>query len=374
MGALSREARGEAEALLVLLRLPGVGDATTLELCDRFGSASAALTGRRADFAAVAGGAAADARADEEVKREVRRGLDRAREIGASVRVRGLPGYPECFEALRDPPGVVFLRGREELLSRPAVAVVGRRASTSYGRRVAEELGAGLARAGVVTVSGLALGIDGAAHRGALAAGGETAAALGTGVDVPYPRAHGPIFERIGREGLLVSEFLPGETARAHHFPRRNRLIAAMSGAVVVVEAARRSGALITAGHALDLGRPVGAVPGSIYRTGSEGTNRLLRDGAHPVLSAADALDLLPFSCRPARDEDDAQTALLPAGPVDGPASRVWEALDGPSRSVDELVERTGLDARRILAALTLLEVDGQVRRDGGARYRRSGS
>jgi len=371
VGALTTEAWREAEALLVLLRLPGVGDATTLELCDRFGSAGAALSARRKDFATVAGSRAAAARADVEIRSEVLRGLDRARAMEASVRVRGFPGYPACFETLPDPPAVVFLRGRQELLSRPSVAVVGRRASTSYGRRAAEEIAGGLARAGAVTVSGLALGIDGAAHRGALAAGGETAAVLGTGVDVPYPRSHRALFERIGREGLLVSEFLPGESAQPHHFPRRNRLIAAMSGAVVVVEAARRSGALITAGHALDLGRPVGAVPGSIYRTGSEGTNRLLRDGAHPVLSAEDAIELLPFSSRPGRAGSDEQTALLPAGPVDGEASRVWKALDGPSRSVDELVERTGLDARRILAALTLLEVDGQVRREGGSRFRR---
>lgn len=377
-GGSATERSEEAAALLTLLRLPGVGDATTLRLVETFGSARASLAAGKDAFARIAGAPAAASLADPDVRDRVRRGLEATRRCGADMRVRGDDDYPPALTRLVDPPAVVFLRGRPELLDRPTVAIVGSRRSTSYGRTAAEELAGALAGAGVVVASGLALGIDGAAHRGALDAGGETLAVLGTGPDTAYPPAHRALFGRIAEEGLLVSEFLSGEPALPHHFPRRNRLIAALSHVVVVIEAARRSGALITAGHALDLGVPVAAVPGRIDSPGSEGANRLIRDGAHPVLGPEDVLDLLPGVFGVGAG---GQMGLGLDGTVGGPAARdedgdagsVWRGLAEAPLSVDELARVTGLAPGRILGALTELEIAGRVRREGGTRFRRVG-
>jgi DNA processing protein len=295
----------------------------------------------------------------------VERGLERCRRDGVQVCVGGGPGYPRALEALADPPAVVLLRGRPELLQRRAVAIVGSRRSTAAGRRTAEEIAGALAGAGVVTVSGLALGIDAAAHRGALAAGGDTIAVLGAGPDVPHPPSNRGLFTRIADEGLLVTEFLPGEPARAHHFPRRNRILAALSGGVVVVEAALRSGALITVGHALDLGLPVGAVPGSIYAPGSAGTNRLIRDGAHAVLEPSDALGLIGEIRLPLEG-----TSRPDPGPPGDPG-RVWRALSDVPRTADEVAAAAGMPAGRVLVALSELEMAGRVVREAGGRFRR---
>lgn len=360
---------GEAAALLTLLRLPGVGDATVGRLVRRFGSGRAALDALAPAFSDVAGPRAAAARRDRELRRRVEKGLAWCRGAGVEVRVRGGPGYPAALEELVDPPAVLLLRGRTELLDLPSAGVVGSRRSTASGRRTAEALGTALAGAGAVTVSGLALGIDAAAHRAALAAGGDTVAVLGTGPDVAHPPSNRGLFRRIAEEGLLVTEFLPGEPALPHHFPRRNRVLAALSGALVVVEAARRSGALITAGHALDLGRPVAAVPGSIYSPTSAGANRLLRDGAHPVLEPSDLLalvqGLMPFA--PERPAGNAPTRGAPAGP----AGSVWRALCELGRTVDELAEATGLPPARVLSALSELELTDGVVREAGGRFRR---
>lgn len=358
----------EAAALLTLLRLPGVADRTTLRLLRVFGSAGAALDAPARSFAEVAGDDAAAARGDPELTRRVEEGLRRCAREGVSVRVRGREGYPERLLDLPDPPAVVFLRGDEALLARPALAVVGSRRSTVNGRRLAEEVGAALAGRGVVTLSGLALGIDAAAHRGALGAGGPTAAVLGTGPDVVYPRANGALFDRIGAEGLLVTEFLPGEEARPYHFPRRNRLIAALSGGVVVIEAALRSGALVTVRHALDLGRPVAAAPGSVYAPQSAGANRLLRDGAFPLVEPSDAIALLSDPELLALEE----APPPPDAPASGDAALVWEALGGGALGVDEVVRASALPAERVLAALTALEVGGRVVREPGGRIRRA--
>jgi DNA processing protein len=361
------EAVGEAVALLTLLRLPGVGDRTAARLVQRFGSGSGALSAPRRDFAEVAGRRAANARLDGDLRRRVERGVEWCEQAGVAIRVRGTPGYPARLEELYDPPAVVLTRGRVELLEAPALGVVGSRRSTASGRRTAQDLAAAAAREGVVVVSGLALGIDAAAHRGALTASGGTLAVLGTGPDVPHPPSNRGLFQRIAEEGLLVTEFLPGEPALPHHFPRRNRILAALSGAVVVVEAARRSGALITAGHALDLGRPVGAVPGSLYAPTSAGANALLRDGAHPILEPGDALGLL--------GDGFLRSAGPSAGPpvrLEGDAGRAWRALSELGRSVDELAAHTGLTAARVLGALSQLELAGLAVREAGGRFRRA--
>jgi DNA processing protein len=233
----------------------------------------------------------------------------------------------------------------DDLLERPAVAVVGARACSGYGALVARMLGTELAAVGLVIVSGLARGIDGEAHRGALAAGGATVAVLGCGADRDYPAAHARLAAAIRAHGLVASEYPPGTEPAPWRFPARNRIIAGLCAATVVVEARERSGALITADFALEEGREVLAVPGEITSPLSAGTNALLRLGATPVTCAQDVLEVFGLE------------APKPRPPtVDGPAARVLAALPG---TADELVRATGLDAGVIAGALTELELSG---------------
>lgn len=366
--------REELEALLLLTLLPAVGDVTLGRLLDAFGgSPRRTLAARAKDFADVAGWKAARARRDPELRERARSALSRCRELGIRVARRGGPGYPEVMEQIHDPPAVLFFRGRETLLEGPGVAVVGSRRATQAGRRMASRIGAALGRAGAVVVSGLALGIDGAAHRGCLDAGGATVAVLGCGPDVSHPPSNRGLFRRIGREGLLVSEFLPGAPALPHHFPRRNRILAALARVVVVVEAAGRSGALITVEHALDLGRDVFAVPGSVETRQSRGTNRLIREGARILTEPGQLVEELPFL--PVEGRDAAAAAPAAPGPsrVGRDGAAVWSALGPAPRSVDELARAVGLPPPRVLAALSALEVEGWAFRSPGMRFLRGG-
>jgi DNA processing protein len=345
--------RAEAEALLVLDALPGVGPATVRALVERFGSGRAAL----------ASGAAGVPPVGREARRAARTALDAARRLGMAVLLHGAPAYPERLHHLADPPSLLFLRGRAELLDTAGVAVVGSRKATPRARSVARRLGAAVAATGVPVVSGLALGVDGEAHRGALDVKGPTVAVLGRGADAAYPPSHRALFRDILREGLVVSEFPPGTPALPHHFPRRNRILAALCRAVVVVEAGVRSGALITVEHALDLGVDVFAVPGPIDVPSSEGSNGLLADGAHPLVSvAAFVRDYLGVDAAPTRIE----------GP-EGPEGRVLARLAAGVASVDEVARAAGLDTSRTLALLSRLEMAGAVERVPGMRFRRAG-
>lgn len=353
--------RREAEALLALDALPGVGPRRLRDLLLAAGSAEAALADARL-LREAAGTPAAEAARVGSVRDEVRRGLDRAEELGMHLLLHTDSGYPAALLHLADPPPVLFLRGDPGLLAKPGVAIVGSRRATSRARSVAHRLGAAVSRAGVPVVSGLALGVDGAAHQGALDAGGATVAVLGRGPDRAYPAGHGALFRRIVQEGLVVSEFLPGTPALPHHFPRRNRILAGLSRALVVVEAGERSGALISVDHALDLGVEVWAVPGPVEEAFCAGSNALLADGARPLVSVAGFL----------------ATALGAAGeterePREGPSSPVWRALEGGACSADEVARATGLPAARVLAALSELEVEGWVARLPGMRFRRAG-
>ena len=358
------EERAEAEALLLLQRLPGVADRGIASLLARFGTGRAALGAPAAEFGAALGRPELSAQRGHPLDRAaVAQALARADEIGARVVPIGSPAYPTRLLRLTDPPPVLFLRGDCSLLQGTAVALVGARKATPYGRRVAARLAETLARSGVVVLSGLALGVDGEAHKGALAAGGATMAVLGCGPDVVHPATHERLFRAVIERGLLLTELTPGAPALPHHFPRRNRVLAALAQVVVVVEAAERSGALITAGHALDLGVEVMAVPGPIDAATSAGSNALLRDGAPPVWGAQDVLDALGLPGAP----------VIPAAPADGDAAAVWAALDGAPSALDDVAARSGLSARRTLAALSLLELDGWAVQAGGARYARRG-
>jgi DNA processing protein len=263
---------------------------------------------------------------------------------------RGRPGYPPLLAELHDPPARLFLRGRPaELLARPAVAIVGARSCSSYGAQVARGLARELGAAGVVVVSGLARGIDGEAHRGALAGGGITIAVLGCGIDRDYPRSHAELARRIAEEGLVVSEYPPGVEPAPWRFPARNRIIAGLARATVVVEARERSGALITADFALELGRDVFAVPGEITAALSAGTNDLLRQGAAPLLSADDILGALGLERAP-----PARAASLSQA-----AQAVSAVLRDGARATDELVRAVGLGSAEVAAALVELELAG---------------
>ena len=265
---------------------------------------------------------------------------------------RGEPGYPPLLRELHDPPPGLFLRGCGDVepLHRRAVAIVGARACSSYGSQVARLLGRELAGAGVVVISGLARGVDGEAHRGALEAGGATVAVLGCGVDRDYPAAHGQLASRICERGLVVSEYAPGVEPAPWRFPARNRVIAGLSAATVVVEARERSGALITADFALEAGREVFAVPGEITSALSAGTNALLRLGATPLTAAADVLESLGL--------EPPQPAALDVGDE---AAQVLEMLAEAATGADELVRGTGIDAAAVATALAELELAGAI-------------
>jgi DNA processing protein len=274
----------------------------------------------------------------------------RSRLAAAGIRwlPRSDPSFPAALRSIFDPPPGLFLRGAGEaaLLDRPAVGIVGARACSSYGSHVARTFGRELAAAGLVVVSGLARGVDGEAHRGALEVGGETVAVLGCGVDRDYPAVHRELARRICLEGLVVSEYAPGVEPAPWRFPARNRIIAGLAHATVVVEARERSGALITADLALEEGREVFAVPGEITSALSAGSNGLLRQGATVVTSAADVLEafgLVPVA--------PAQPALSPA------AEQILGRIRDAPASADELVRLLGLDAAAVAAALAELEL-----------------
>jgi len=270
------------------------------------------------------------------------------------VKVLRRPELPALLRAIHDPPARLYLRGAGEasLLTKHAVAIVGARACSPYGAQVARMLGRELARAGVVVVSGLARGIDGEAHRGALETDGHTVAVLGCGIDRDYPAAHAQLARRIAERSLLVSEYEPGIDPAPWRFPARNRIVAGLCALTIVVEARERSGALITADFALEEGREVFAVPGEITSALSAGANALLRLGATPLTAAADVLEALGIEPQPSLLV--AQSPLLGLLPA----------------TADELVRRTGLPAGEVVAALAELELAG-LASEGDGIYRR---
>ena len=281
-------------------------------------------------------------------------------DIGWRWLVPADPEFPERLRVTADPPLGLFVRGR--LAAAPAVAVVGSRAATPYGRQVARLLGEELVRAGVVVVSGLARGVDACAHEGALAAAGSTWAIWGSGPDRVYPPEHARLAEAIADAGALLTEYPPGTPPLRHHFPERNRLIAGVADATVVVEAAAGSGALGTARQAVDEGREVFAVPGGIFSELSVGPNTLLRLGARPLLTARDVLEVVaPGAARAAgaREQRPGEGWLLAKLP------------SGRARTVDELAAAAGVAVPLLLSELLRLELEGAVERLPDGRFAR---
>lgn len=367
-------ATGAARFAIALSLAPGVGRVRFRELVDEFGAherafARAVPAARRDALLADADGLIARTVACD--ARVAVYGLE-PRALGAGEGApddRGTSGglvaggavaggagfvtaYPPRLRDLPDAPPVVYVRGHDEwLASSPIVAIVGTRAATVYGERVTREIAGQLARAGALVLSGMARGIDAAAHRGALGSGGRSGGVLGTGVDIAYPVAHRALHGELATAGVLIAEQPPGERATGGSFPERNRIIAALADLVIVVEAGVKSGALITASRALELGRTVAAVPGPIDSPQCAGSNELLRDGAQLIASPADALALLGLTAPP----------RAPAPDVDGPERVVWDALSRGALDLDTLATRSALPARVVMAAVTRLELSGAV-------------
>ena len=367
--------REELLSALQLARTEGVGPMTFTGLLARQGSTAAALRLVREKPAP-----------DGSARRVPDRGtllaeLDALAAWDAVVLAKTMAGYPRPLRELADGPPILTVRGDAALLHRPGVALVGARNASANGCAFARRLARELAEAGLVVVSGLARGIDTAAHEGALAATGATVAVIAAGVDVVYPPENADLMARIAREGAVISERPLGAQARAKDFPRRNRIIAGLSLGVVVVEAAPASGSLITARLALDYGREVMAVPGSPQDPRHRGTNQLLRDGAHLVESAADVLAILaplrdrlePPSVRSMRlprapgpaPERPAVGRPKPSGPVQ---ERVLAALGPVPLAVDELIRECDAPAPDVQAALLELELAGRIDRQPGNR------
>lgn len=287
----------------------------------------------------------------------------RIEQMGIQVLTWDDEDYPRLLKEIDQPPPVLYVRGSLAMEDEWAVAVVGTRRVTSYGRQVAEEMARAFAASGVTVVSGLAIGTDTLAHQAALHSGGRTLAVLGSGVDHIYPPSNRRLAEEIIANGALLSDYPPGTPPDAANFPPRNRIISGLARVVVVVEAGETSGALITANFALEQGRDIFAVPGSIHAPQSKGTNRLIQQGAAPLLDPQDVLAVLNMSM--AVEHKAARTAL----PTDPTEAAILAVLSREPRHIDEVQQVTDLPVAQVSAALTMMELKGLVRQVGGMQY-----
>ena len=352
------------DAWVALALVEGLSARKSLDLAAHFGSAEGALTASRAALRAAG--------LDDTIIGSMAHAWERAAreqrvlaQAGATVLSWASDAYPASLRTIAEPPLALFVRGTLDRAD-VAVSIVGSRRAGEYGRRVAEELARGLALVGITVVSGLAAGIDSAAHRGALAAGGRTVAVMATGIDRVYPAWNRGLAHEIAAHGALVTEFPCGTPPLQFHFPRRNRIISGLAVGTVVVEAAERSGSLITAEYAVDQGREVFAVPGPIGTPHHRGSHRLLQNGAKLVTSVEDVLDeiapALKASLAAARSR--AETASL--APIE---RTLLDSLTADVVHIDDLVPRTNLDAASILETLLALELRGLVEQRPGMRF-----
>ena len=360
--------RDELAAWLRLLEAPRVGRESARQLLIHFGSPQGVLDASLAARREVVGPVQANAleSAPDGVDALIERTWAWLTAAGAEPRdaiALGDPRYPTPLLESADPPLLIYVQGRIELLSAAALAVVGSRHPTAQGRSNAQAFARELSRAGLTIVSGLALGVDGAAHEGALEGAGSTIAVVGTGLDLVYPRRHLALARRIAREGLLVSEFSIGTPSIAAHFPQRNRIIAGLSLGTLVIEAALQSGSLITARLAAESGREVFAIPGSIHSPQSRGCHALLRQGAKLVEVAGDVLEELRMPAAP--------RAAVPPNEPTAATDPLLDAMGFEPTTLDALVARTGWPAATLNGRLLELELDGHVARLPGQMFQR---
>ena len=364
-------------AWVALAQIPGIGPVRLHDLLEAFASPLGAISAPFEFLCAVPGITRAAATAIKATSlQDGARLIEQARHAGGQVLLPMDPEFPPLLAHIPDSPPVLFARGKLELLARPAAAVVGSRDHSAYGGEVTRQAAWELAAAGVVVVSGMARGLDAVAHEASLDAGGGTIGVLGNGLGVVYPAANRRLYERVAAEGLLLTEFPPGERPHAASFPRRNRIISGLARVTVVVEAGQGSGALITADTALNQGREVMVVPGPITSPQSIGANRLIRDGATPLLEMRELLEHYPDVEPPARVQ------VFKLAPGQPPPVPLPDSLDAGERTVaemlgpdpvalDELIARSGRSARELLALLCGLEIAGVVEQRPGRRFRR---
>ncbi len=348
----------------------GLGRGALFRLINHFGSPQAALE-KRGEWVRLKG-----LRRDlagqvpSETDPRLEEGLHCMQQCQAHLVTFWDPDYPPLLKTIPDPPALLYVRGILAAAGR-RLAIVGSRRPTRTGLAWTEQLAAELSERGVGTVSGLARGIDGAAHRGSLAGSGETIAVLGCGIDRIYPPEHAELFRAIAEQGAVISEYPPGTDPLPGHFPGRNRIISGLSQGVLVVEADCNSGSLITAEFALDQGREVFAVPGGIDRPTSRGTNQLLKDGAHPVTERDDVLGVL-WPGYPDKNRVDVEPQIDEALPQS--AQDVLRQLDTEPRNIDELAGKTGLTPMELSVILLHLELHGKAEALPGACYIRGSS
>jgi len=364
---------GELIPALRLALVSGVGPRIRQALLERFGSPEAVFAAAPSQLREVPGvgpklmGKITAAEREIDVEAEIAL-CDRH---GIAICTESADGYPRMLREIHDPPGVLFVRGTIEPADALAVAVVGTRHASRYGLRQAERLAGSLARAGLTVVSGLARGIDAAAHRGALAAGGRTLAVLASGVMTIYPPEHDKLAEEVVACGALLSEAPPNAQPLSGAFPQRNRIISGLTLGTIVVEAAQRSGALITARHAMEQGREVFAVPGRVDENTSHGCHRLIRDGAKLVESIDDVLEELGPLVE-ATPQPDGRTVRHPAElQLNELEQKVLDAVETDATSIDHIVTTTGLPVPRVLSTISVLEMRRLIRRLSGTTVAR---
>jgi DNA processing protein len=345
----------------------GIGPARVRALLDAFGDVKSAWNASAADLRGVGlSDSVVDSLIEARARLDLDAELERVDRAGYTLLTWGDPNYPDRLLEIDAPPPVLFVRGAIEYKDRWAVAIVGTRRPTGYGKDVAQDVAAILARSGVTVISGLARGVDSVAHRAALEAGGRTLAVLGSGIDNIYPPEHRRLAERITGSGAVLSDYPLGTRPEPGNFPPRNRIISGLALVVVIVEAGESSGALITAEFAADQGREVFSVPGSIYSPASRGTNRLIQSGARPLLSADEVLEALNL------DVLSRQETVSEALPEDETERRLLQALSAEPLHVDELGALCRLPVSQVSASLAMLELKGRVRQVGGMHYVRA--
>jgi DNA processing protein len=348
------------ESWLRLALAPGVGNTSLIRLLTAFGSPEAVLASGRSALSAHLSTAQCDALLGEPDAALLDTTLAWLAQPDNSLLTLADEDYPKSLLEIADPPVVLYCKGRRSLLNQPGLGVVGSRNATPQGVRDAEAFSHALSDAGFTIISGLALGIDAAAHRGGLAGAGSSVAIIGTGLDRIYPARNKVLAHQLAETGLVVSEFALGTPPLPGHFPRRNRLISGLSRGVLVVEAAPDSGSLITARVATEQGREVFAIPGSIHSPLARGCHALIKQGAKLVESAADILDELAWS----------QRLVQPVWPEQA-TDPVLEALDGAPSTLDTLAQTTGLTLDALSAKLLTLELDGRIASLPGGRYQK---
>ncbi len=358
-------------AWIALSRVKGLGRVTFKKLIAHFDDPAAAFSSTPSELSAIEG---VDASVIEGLRGfsewdEVEKEIRRAEKAGARLIPFSDVNYPPRLRTIADPPPVLYVKGELRAEDDRAVAVVGSRIASEYGRRVAYHLCRDLASLGFTVVSGMARGLDGAAHEAALGAGGRTIAVLGSGVDRPYPPEHEKLYHRIRENGAVISELPMGTRPLAFNFPARNRLISGLSLGVVVVEATEKSGSLITAALALEQGREVFAVPGEVGASRSRGTHRLIRQGAKLVESAADIVEeIAPQLLKRAGAPGSGVERLLPQQ-ARAEARKIYALLRERSAQIDDVIESSGLPPAEVSEILLELELQGYIRQLPGKRY-----